>query len=98
MLMKNVQVGLKKGLEARPAAMLVQIANGYESTIHVGSDERKMKVNAKSIMGVMSLSLMTGEILSVTAEGNDEEAAVAGIESFLCGEMAARGKSVQGKI
>ncbi len=88
MLMKNVQVGLKKGLEARPAAMLVQIANGYESTIHVGNDERKINVNAKSIMGVMSLSLMTGEILTVTAEGHDEEAAVAGIEKFLCGETS----------
>ncbi len=93
MQMKNVQVGLKKGLEARPAAMLVQIANGFESTIHVGSDERKMNVNAKSIMGVMSLSLISGEILTVTAEGDDELAAVEGIEKFLCGETASKGKS-----
>ena len=85
MQIKNVQVGLKKGLEARPAAMLVQIANGYESTIHVGNDSRKMIVNAKSIMGVMSLSLISGEMLTVTAEGNDEEAAIAGIERFLGG-------------
>ncbi len=85
MQIRNVQVGLKKGLEARPAAMLVQIANAYESTIHVGNDKRKMIVNAKSIMGVMSLSLISGETLTVTAEGDDEEAAVAGIERFLCG-------------
>ncbi len=86
MQIRNIQVGLKKGLDARPAAMLVQIANGYESTIHVGNDKRRMKVNAKSIMGVMSLSLITGEILTVTAEGNDEEAAVTEIERFLCGD------------
>ena len=88
MLTKNVRVGLKRGLEARPAAMLVQIANGYESTIHVGNDKRRMKVNAKSIMGVMSLSMISGETLTVMAEGKDEEEAVEEIEKFLCGETA----------
>ena len=68
--------------------MLVQIANGYESTIHVGNDKRRMKVNAKSIMGVMSLSMISGETLTVMAEGKDEEEAVEEIEKFLCGETA----------
>lgn len=86
MTKKNVVIKLKNGLEARPVAMLVQVASQYESTIYIQSGDKK--VNAKSIMGMMSLGLDTGEELLVTAEGTDEEVAVDGIEKFLSGQVA----------
>ena len=59
MLKKCVRVELPSGLEARPAAMLVQTASQYESRIYLESDGKR--VNAKSIMGMMSLALVDGE-------------------------------------
>jgi catabolite repression HPr-like protein len=63
--------------------MLVQVASQHESTIHIEADGKK--VNAKSIMGMMSLGLDSGEALTVTAEGADEQASVDDIEKFLSG-------------
>lgn len=80
---KNVQIKLENGLEARPVALLVQEASKYDSIIYIQSGEKR--VNAKSIMGMMSLGLDNGEELTVTAEGNDEQAAVDGLERFLSG-------------
>ena len=62
-------------------AMLVQVASQFESTIYLGSDNKK--VNAKSIMGMMSMGLESGAEVVVTADGTDEETAVAQIEKFL---------------
>ena len=78
---KIITVELPDGLEARPVAMLVQVASQYESRIQVESGDKH--VNAKSIMGMMSLELCTGESLTVEAEGEDEEQAVNGVEAFL---------------
>lgn len=86
MTKKNIQIRLENGLEARPVALLVQEASKYESTIYIQSGEKK--VNAKSIMGMMSLGLDNGEELVVTAEGEDEQVAVEGIEKFLSGQVA----------
>lgn len=83
MTKKSILIQLKNGLEARPVALLVQEASKYDSTIYVWSGEKK--VNAKSIMGMMSLGLDSGEELIVSADGMDEEAAVCGIENFLSG-------------
>ena len=83
MMSKSVTVKLKGGLEARPVAMLVQVASQHESTIHIEADGKK--VNAKSIMGMMRLGLDSGEALTVTAEGADEQASVDDIEKFLSG-------------
>lgn len=87
MTKRNIQVRLENGLEARPIAHLVQEASKYDSTIYIISEGKK--VNAKSIMGMMSLGLDSGEDLEVAAEGLDEQAAVEGIESFLSGRAAA---------
>ena len=57
------------GLHARPAAMFVQTANGYRSIIKVQYNERE--VNAKSIMGIMTLGASQGAVLTVSAEGED---------------------------
>ncbi len=83
MLKKNVTIGLTSGLEVRPVAMLVQIASQYDSRIYVESGNAR--VNAKSIMGMMTLGMGAGETLVVSAEGDDEEAAMDEIEKYLVG-------------
>lgn len=86
MVTKNIRINLENGLEARPVALLVQEASRYDSRIYIQSGERR--VNAKSIMGMMTLALDNGETLEVSAEGGDEQAAVEGIEKFLSGKEA----------
>ena len=81
MTKRTVTVELASGLEARPIAMLVQLASSYESRIYVQSDNKK--VNAKSIMGMMTLDLPVGEQVVVTADGADEEKAINDIEKYL---------------
>ncbi len=81
MLTKKVIINIKNGLEARPVAQLVQVASQYESKIYLECEDKK--VNAKSIMGMMSLGLAAGEVVSVTAEGVDEEIAIESIEKYL---------------
>ena len=78
---KEIVIQLSNGLEARPVAMLVQVASQFDSEIHVIIGQRT--VNAKSIMGMMTLGLAAGEKIIVTAEGADEEKAVSEIEKYL---------------
>lgn len=84
MTKKNILIKLENGLEARPVALLVQEASKYESTIYIQTGEKK--VNAKSIMGMMSLGLDSGDELMVAADGADEQTAVDNIERFLSGQ------------
>ena len=79
-----MKIQLKNGLEARPVAVLVQVASQHESSVYIESEGKK--VNAKSIMGMMSLGLDSGEEVTVIADGKDEEEAVANIEKFLSGQ------------
>lgn len=81
MLKKPIVLKLNEGLDARPIALLVQEANQYASSVYIEVDNKK--INAKSIMGMMSLSLNNGAEITVVAEGSDEEAAVNGVENFL---------------
>ena len=81
MIQKSIQIKLETGLEARPVAMLVQVASQFDSTVYISSEDRK--VNAKSIMGMMSLGLDSGEAVTVIADGTDEEKAIEEIEKFL---------------
>ncbi|MCI9104203.1 MAG: HPr family phosphocarrier protein [Lachnospiraceae bacterium] len=81
MIRKTVTIELSSGLEARPIAMLVQVASQYESKIYVESESKR--VNAKSIMGMMTLGLAAGEELVISAEGNDEQQAISDIEKYL---------------
>ena len=80
MKMKAVKIQLSGGLEARPVAMLVQVASQHDSTVYLESEGKK--VNAKSIMGMMSLTLKEGETFTVVTEGEDEVKAAEGIKSF----------------
>ena len=84
MLEKSMKIQLKNGLEARPVAVLVQVASQHESTVYIESAGKR--VNAKSIMGMMSLGLNTGEEVNVVADGKDEEEAISSIEKFLSGQ------------
>lgn len=81
MIKKPVTIQISNGLEARPIAMLVQVASQFESEIYVESG--KKKVNAKSIMGMMTLGLDMGENVTISANGADEAEAMKEIEGYL---------------
>ena len=84
MMEKSVTIQLTEGLQARPVAMLVQVASQYESSVYIETDGKK--VNAKSIMGMMSLALGSGEAVKVIADGKDEEEAIQNMEEYLSGK------------
>lgn len=71
---KTVMVNLRSGLHARPAALFVQQANKFSSEIYV--EKAGKTVNAKSIMGIMSLAISKGSQISIKAEGADADRAV----------------------
>lgn len=81
MLKKSIVVKMDQKADVMPIAMFVQVASQYESSIYVDADEKR--VNAKSIMGMMTLGLKTGLKIVVTADGEDEEQALDGIEAYL---------------
>ena len=83
---KEMEVRLAGGLEARPIAVLVQVASQYESSIYLEADGKR--VNAKSIMGMMTMALKAGEKMVVEANGSDEAAAIEGIEKYISGQEA----------
>jgi catabolite repression HPr-like protein len=78
---KTVEVKMKTGLQARQAALFVQEANRYTSDIFLKKDERQ--VNAKSIMGIMSLAIARGTTITLITEGNDEEQALLSLTSLV---------------
>lgn len=80
MIRKSVTIQLSEGLDARPIALLVQEASQYASTVYIEVEEKQ--INAKSIMGMMSLRLVPGEEITIVTNGSDEEAAAQGIENF----------------
>jgi len=81
MIRQSIKIQLPSGLEARPVAVLVQVASQFESSIYVENNGRK--VNAKSIMGMMTLGLSAGEEVVVSADGTDEKEAIDNIEKYL---------------
>lgn len=85
MVAKEIEIKLAGGLEARPVAMLVQIASQFDSSVYIQTDGNK-RVNAKSIMGMMSLGLNAGEKITVEVDGADEADAIDRIEKYLSGE------------
>lgn len=81
MIRKPITIQLPTGLEARPVAQLVQVASQFESDIHVEVGQKR--VNAKSIMGMMTLGLDAGEEITLIVNGDDENAAMSSIETYL---------------
>lgn len=78
---KDVVIQMANSMEATPIAHLVQLANQFSSKIYFEKDEKK--VNAKSIMGMMSLVLTSGSNVTIFAEGEDQERAILELEQFL---------------
>ncbi len=74
MFAKEAQVQNQVGLHARPATFFIQKANEFKSSIWVEKEDRR--VNAKSLLGVLSLGIVGGTTIRVIADGADEEAAV----------------------
>lgn len=81
MLEKSIKPQFDGQLEARPIAMLVQVASQYDSTVYLETEGRR--VNAKSIMGMMSLAASLGTEIRIITDGSDEEQAMAGMEAYL---------------
>lgn len=84
MIEKSIEVKMAGELDARPIAMLVQVASRHESSIYIMAEGKR--VNAKSIMGMMSLALDQGETVTVVADGKDEQEAVEHIGDYLSGK------------
>jgi phosphocarrier protein HPr len=80
MIKKDLVIKNKLGIHARPAALLVQTANNFHSSISIEKDGQK--VNGKSIMGIMMLAAEHGAVLVLTVDGIDEEKAFAAIEKL----------------
>lgn len=80
-MQKEIRIQMSDSMEATPIAHLVQLANRFSSQIYFQMDTKK--VNAKSIMGMMSLVLTSGSSVTIVAEGEDEETAVLELENFL---------------
>ena len=85
MIETPVIVGHEDGIEGRPIALLVQEASQYASKVYIQVDNKK--INAKSIMGMMTLGLISGERVEVSADGEDESKAIENIENFLQGKI-----------
>lgn len=77
---REVAVGVSEDFTATPIAHLVQLANEFVSKIYIESGNSK--INAKSIMGMMSLVMSEGQTVTIIAEGEDEEQAIDAIEDF----------------
>ena len=86
MLSKDVTVKNQVGLHARPATFFIQKANEYKSSIWIEKEERK--VNAKSLLGVLSLGITKGTEITIIADGADEEEAVSGLVELISSEFA----------
>ncbi len=78
---KEVVVRCESGLHNKQATYFVQKANEFDSSIWIESGERKM--NAKSLLGIMSLGIVTGAVVNLIASGTDAEEAVNSLEALL---------------
>ncbi len=81
MITKDITINIPSGMEARPIALMVQVASQFESSVYVEVGDKK--VNAKSIMGMMSLTISEGDSVTVITKGSDEEEAMVKIEKYL---------------
>ena len=81
MYSENTVVKCASGLHNKQATYFIQKANDYRSSIWIEADERK--INAKSLLGVLSMAIVTGTEVTITAEGTDEEEAVRTLTDML---------------
>ena len=83
MLAKNITIQNTVGLHARPATFFIQKANSYKSSIWIENSDRR--ANAKSLLGVLSLGIAKGDIITILADGADEQEAVDGLVDLILG-------------
>lgn len=81
MTKKTLTIRNEEGLQSRPAALLVQVAGGYSSSLWI--EQGSKRINAKSIMGVLSLRLRMGDSFDIVASGEDEADAVEAISKLI---------------
>ena len=86
MVSKEITIQNQVGLHARPATFFIQKANEFKSLITIAKDERK--VNAKSLLGVLSLGITKGTSVIISADGPDEQAAVDALEVLVMSNFA----------
>ena len=86
MITREVSITNKVGLHARPATFFIQKANSYRSVIWVEKDERR--VNAKSLLGILSLVISQGMYITLIADGQDENEAVEGLAELINSGLA----------
>ena len=81
MISRSVTIKNSVGLHARPATFFIQKANSYKSSIWVEKED--CRVNAKSLLGVLSLGIVEGMTITLIADGNDEAAAIDGLVNLV---------------
>ncbi len=81
MITRSMDVRIPQGLDPSTIALFIQIASQYESSVYVEVDNKK--VNAKSLMGMMTLGIPEGGVIDVIADGDDENQAIDHIEKYL---------------
>jgi phosphocarrier protein len=86
MVERTVKVINRAGVHARPSSLIVQETNKYKSSVHFEHDGDK--INAKSILGVITLGACYGAVINVSAEGEDEEELVNAIEKLFAAKFA----------
>ncbi|MBS6722521.1 MAG: HPr family phosphocarrier protein [Clostridiales bacterium] len=88
MITKRMEIKIPTGLDPSTIALFIQTASQYDSRVYVEVEDKK--VNAKSIMGMMTLGLAAGEEITVSAAGADEQQAIEHIERYLNNEIKAQ--------
>ncbi|HEX3027997.1 MAG TPA: HPr family phosphocarrier protein [Clostridia bacterium] len=81
MVSKELVIKNKSGLDSKPAVKFIQKASDFKASIWIERDERK--VNAKSLLGLLSLSVASGEKIVLIADGEDENRAITELENYL---------------
>jgi len=84
MIEKEITVNLEQGLHARPATEFVKTANSFMSSVRL--EKNGKAVDAKSILGVMSMAIAKGQIVRLIVDGQDEQRAIDKLESILSGK------------
>lgn len=85
MLSRDVKIVNEVGLHARPATFFIQKANTFKSSIWIEKEDRR--VNAKSLLGVLSMGIIKGTVVTLIADGEDETAALDGLEKLILSEL-----------
>lgn len=86
MIEKEIKIKIENGLHARPSAELIKLMNPFKSTVYFNIDTKK--VNAKSILSLMGVSIQNNQSILVMIDGDDEEEALLALEAFLTDEKA----------